>query len=123
MRTDVLPDPPRARTASAGYPERRWRARYRDADGREHGRHVARKVDAQEWLDTITTSLGILAYTGVRFGELAALRVDGLDLERRRAIIAESMAEVRGHAVFSSRRTTTPALCRSPGSWSTTSAR
>jgi integrase len=42
-----------------------------------------------------------LAYTGVRFGELAALRVGRLDLAGRRAVIAESMAEVRGHAVFS----------------------
>ncbi len=218
-------------------PDGRWRARYRDAAGREHARHFTRKVDAQKWLDTITTAVGtgtyldlaaagmtvaewaprwletktnlkattraayevllkhhvlpswgthrfadvthegvghwigelqnkelsastirqtyrvlslmldlavrdgrlarnpalgvplprpapgrrtylshgevraladaagpqrtavlLLAYTGVRFGELAALRVGRLDLERRRAVIAESMAEVRGHA-------------------------
>jgi len=35
-----------------------------------------------------------LAYTGVRFGELAALRVGRLDLMRRRATIAESVTEV-----------------------------
>lgn len=28
----------------------KWRARYRDADGREHARHFDRKVDAQTWL-------------------------------------------------------------------------
>lgn len=37
-----------------------------------------------------------LAYTGVRFGELAALRVAALDLLRRRATIAESVTAVNG---------------------------
>ncbi len=37
-----------------------------------------------------------LAYTGIRFGELAALRVERLDLMRRRAIICESVTLVRG---------------------------
>ena len=41
-----------------------------------------------------------LAYTGVRFGELAALRIQHLDLLRRRAAIVEAMAEVGGRAVF-----------------------
>jgi integrase len=42
-----------------------------------------------------------LAYTGGRFGEMAALRVKNLDLLRRRATIMQSVAEVRGRAVFS----------------------
>src|SRR5664280_1878635 len=37
-----------------------------------------------------------LAYTGVRFGEMAALRVGRLDLMRQRATIAESVTLVRG---------------------------
>lgn len=37
-----------------------------------------------------------LAYTGVRFGEMAALRVGRLDLLRRRGLIAESVTLVRG---------------------------
>jgi len=37
-----------------------------------------------------------LAYTGVRFGEMAALRVGRLDLVRQRATIAESVTVVRG---------------------------
>ena len=37
-----------------------------------------------------------LAYTGVRFGEMAALRVNRLDLTRRRATIAESVTVVQG---------------------------
>ncbi len=46
-----------------------------------------------------------LAYTGVRFGELSALRVRRLDLMRRRAEIVEAVAEVGGHAVFSTPKT------------------
>lgn len=35
----------------------RWRARYRDDAGKEHARHFDRKVDAQRWLDEVTTAL------------------------------------------------------------------
>ena len=35
----------------------RWRAHYRDAAGKEHARHFARKVDAQRWLDDVTSSV------------------------------------------------------------------
>lgn len=35
----------------------RWRARYRDASGRERARHFVRKVDAQAWLDSVTASV------------------------------------------------------------------
>jgi len=34
-----------------------WRARYRDAAGKEHARHFARKVDGQRWVDDVTASL------------------------------------------------------------------
>ena len=37
-----------------------------------------------------------LAYTGARFGEMAALKVGRLDLPRRRAMIAESVTVVQG---------------------------
>jgi integrase len=40
-----------------------------------------------------------LAYTGVRFGEMAALRVSRLDLTRRRATIAESVTVVQGQGL------------------------
>jgi integrase len=42
-----------------------------------------------------------LAYTGVRFGEMAAMRLGQVDLLRRRATISEAVAEVGGHIVFS----------------------
>ncbi len=38
-------------------PDGHWRARYRDADGKEHARHFARKVDGQRWLDEQTASI------------------------------------------------------------------
>ena len=41
-----------------------------------------------------------LAYTGVRWGELAALRVGRIDFLRRRALIAESVTVVRGAHVW-----------------------
>ncbi|HEX5494541.1 MAG TPA: tyrosine-type recombinase/integrase, partial [Mycobacteriales bacterium] len=40
-----------------------------------------------------------LAYTGVRFGEMAALKVARLDLHRHRAIIAASVTPVRGQGL------------------------
>lgn len=38
-------------------PNGQWRARYRDGSGKEHARHFARKVDAQQWLDRVTASV------------------------------------------------------------------
>ncbi len=38
-------------------PDGRWRARYRDAGGKEHAKHFARKVDAQDWLDDETAKM------------------------------------------------------------------
>lgn len=40
-----------------------------------------------------------LAYTGVRFGEMAALRVSRLDLARHRAVIVESVTPVQGQGL------------------------
>ena len=33
----------------------RWRARYYDGNGKQHTKVFARKVDAQKWLDSVTT--------------------------------------------------------------------
>lgn len=43
-------------------PDGVWRARYRDAAGKEHARHFPRKVDAQRWLDEVTTAVVTGAY-------------------------------------------------------------
>jgi integrase len=40
-----------------------------------------------------------LAYTGVRFGEMAALRINRLDLTRHRAAIVASVTPVQGHGL------------------------
>ena len=42
----------------------------------------------------------VLAFTGLRWGELAALRVRDVDLDRRRVHVVRSMTEIRGRAVF-----------------------
>lgn len=34
----------------------RWRARYRDADGREHSQTFTRKADAENWLTTVSAA-------------------------------------------------------------------
>jgi integrase len=41
-----------------------------------------------------------LAYTGLRWGEMAALRVQRLDFLRRRALVAESVTPVKGVMTF-----------------------
>ncbi|MGI8309234.1 tyrosine-type recombinase/integrase [Saccharopolyspora hattusasensis] len=41
-----------------------------------------------------------LAYTGLRWGEMAALRVHRIDLDRRRVLVAESVTEVSGRLVW-----------------------
>ncbi|MBE6477847.1 MAG: site-specific integrase [Propionibacteriaceae bacterium] len=38
-------------------PNGRWRARYRDAEGREHAKHFQRKTDAQQWLAESTVEM------------------------------------------------------------------
>lgn len=42
----------------------------------------------------------VLAYTGLRWGELAGLRVKRVDLMRRRIEVAEAVTEVRGHLTW-----------------------
>ena len=46
-----------------------------------------------------------LSFTGMRFGEVAALRVRRIDLLRRRAEVTEAVTEIAGRAVFSTPKT------------------
>lgn len=48
----------------------RWRARYRDADSKEHAKHFARKIDAQKWLDEVTASIVTGSYVDPRAGKV-----------------------------------------------------
>lgn len=45
-----------------------WRARFRDADGREHARHFRLRRDAQRWLDEVTASVVTGMYVDPRAG-------------------------------------------------------
>jgi integrase len=47
----------------------------------------------------------VLGLCGLRFGECVALRVRSVDLMRRRLRVAESVSEVNGHMVWSTRKT------------------
>ena len=62
-------------------PDGRYRARYRDRVGREHAKHFGRKVDAQRWLDEVTTALVTGTYVAPSAGR-ETVRVFG---ERWRA--------------------------------------
>jgi integrase len=47
-----------------------WRARYRDAAGKEHARHFARKIDAQRWVDETTASVVTGQYVDPKAGRV-----------------------------------------------------
>lgn len=51
-------------------PDGVWRARYRDAAGREHARHFKLKRDAQRWLDEVTASVVTGQYVDPKAGRL-----------------------------------------------------
>ena len=56
----------------------KWRARYRDEAGKEHSRHFDRKIDAQQWLDQVTSTLTTGPYADPQAGRgpgIFALRV------------------------------------------------
>ena len=61
----------------------------------------------------------VLAYCGLRWGEMAALQVSSVDTMRRRLSVDASVTEVRGRLLWGCRRTTSGARCPSPSSWST----
>jgi integrase len=51
-------------------PDGRWRARYRDASGREHSKHFVRKFDGQRWLDEVTAAVVTGQYVDPRAGKV-----------------------------------------------------
>ncbi|MEU8242094.1 tyrosine-type recombinase/integrase [Actinoplanes missouriensis] len=65
----------------------------------------AQVADLADAAETHGLIVRVLAYTGIRWGELAALRVKRVDLVRRRLLIAESMTEINGKAVFGTPKT------------------
>jgi integrase len=53
----------------------RWRARYVDEDGREHSKRFTRKVDAQQWIDDITSAFVTGTYTAPAAGRVTVATV------------------------------------------------
>lgn len=51
-------------------PDGKWRARYRDGADKEHARHFSRKLDAQRWLDEVTTSVVVGTYVDPKSGKV-----------------------------------------------------
>jgi integrase len=51
-------------------PDGRWRARYRDETGKEHARHFPRRLDAQRWLDEVTTAVVTGQYVDPKAGRV-----------------------------------------------------
>lgn len=51
-------------------PDGIYRARYRDEAGKEHAKHFPRKIDAQRWLDEVTTSMVTGAYVDPKVGRI-----------------------------------------------------
>ncbi len=76
----------RAVTSIAKHPDNRWRARYRDAAGREHARHFDRKVDAQRFLDNVT-AIVVMVFSRSAPGPLRPGRKRSRRNERRRATL------------------------------------
>ncbi len=84
----------------------------------EVGKHRAHDERTNEMYRLVVL---FLAYTGVRFGEMAALRVRRIDLQKRRAVIAESVTPVQGLGmVWAPPRPINDARCRFRDSSSTT---
>lgn len=48
----------------------RWRARYKDATGKEHARRFPTRIGAQRWLDGITTQQGSGTYSDPKGGRI-----------------------------------------------------
>ena len=48
----------------------KWRARYRDESGKEHSRHFDRKIDAQQWLDQVTSTVITGTYADPKAGRI-----------------------------------------------------
>jgi integrase len=55
-------------------PNGKWRARYRDETGNERARHFDRKIDAQRWLDEISSTVMAGTYVDPAAGKITFKR-------------------------------------------------
>jgi integrase len=84
-------------------PDGSWRARYRDPAGKEHARHFPRKVDAQKWLDSVTSAVVTGTYTdpkasGVIVAEWASTWLAG-QVHLKPSSLTRTRGVVRGYLV------------------------
>jgi integrase len=104
-----------------------WLARHKGPDGRHHSKAFRRKVDAEKWLaleesksirgEWVDTEAGesrqqgagaltlLLAYAGLRWGEVVALRWENVDTARRRIHVKESATEIAGRLEWGAPKT------------------
>lgn len=80
-------------------PDGSWRARYRDDAGKEHAKHFKRKVDAQRWLDEVTTAVVSGMYVDPKLarmtvGEWCDKWIEGYGRNR-----ASTVRQARSHIV------------------------
>lgn len=59
----------------------------------------AQVIELAEKCGTQADVILTLAYTGMRWGELAALKVDAVDFDKKRILISESISEISGRLV------------------------
>lgn len=74
-------------------PDGKWRARYRDSDGREHARHFGRKIDAQQWLESIVVDTATGRYVDPANDELT-LRTYYDEYKKRQLWVHRTTASV-----------------------------
>ena len=72
-------------------PDGKWRARYRDADDKEHARHFATKREGQAWLNSVAVSLVNGTYIDPKtakttVGEWCATWVRGYESKRKSTV-------------------------------------
>lgn len=67
-----------------------WRARYRDASGKEHSRNFTRKIDAQRWLDGITADVMTGTYVHPDRGQMTVGEFGRLWLDAQRHLKAST---------------------------------
>jgi integrase len=83
-------------------PDGQWRARYRDAAGKEHSRHFARKTDAQRWLNEVTASVVTGMYVDPRAGNVtfAAYAEHWRSIQQHRPATAELVERIMRIRVY-----------------------
>lgn len=74
----------------------------REHSARAYLTHEQVEILAQEVGDRYRLVILFLCYTGLRYGEMAALRVSNFDMLRRRVNVRQSVTEVKGKLVWSS---------------------